>query len=669
MKSVIRHSTILSAQEKMHASARVREVFVEEPEDGSTPVKGFLAAVRKAHRDDCILLPPGVYPAPPANRSLFIRALRPGTVTFQAPSGQPAIHATRDVSIWLSGINLLPSGPDQPSVQMSSGCLILSSCHVTGSVSVSGASTRLYLESCHVERAEVGVALAAGAQAEIWGGAISGCQVGILAGEASHLTLLHSRVEGSVGTSPESPGAGVHAESAADVYLAGNIFLENQLGVHLIGIGPVASLFNLFERQLLCGLMMRGGGPLHLHGCSFREQGGTDFAHVTLEDIRAQIGHCEFDSSAGQDVEAVRAQIEREISPTPAAARGKEDLFLAAVSEIHQVIGMSESKEIMENILHQAHAAIQRRERGLPVPSLRFHCIFEGPVGSGRRHAAQILAKALKGLGLLLGSGEVVEVQMEDLLTGTLELPDAVASAKGGVIMLHAPESLDRRDSRFSFARTREILRRVLQECGEDPILIFVGPRDSVRPVLCNSPETEEQFRATLHFSHPSPPEVAEMFAAQAAALNIQLTTKARIKILLSLHMMHDRRDRRFLNSGGVAKLLDAAQKRYYERCSRERNFELPMEAGDIDVPVEKLADAILKAQPAFVNICPKCSAETPWVPALSDEKVCPNCGTKWEAGWGIWKASSYLRMKTADEEDYVPKGLPPRRNRLPVAV
>ncbi len=669
MKSVLRQSSILSAQEKMHPSAQVREVYVEEPEDGSTPVRGFLTAIRKAYRNDCILLPPGVYPAPPGNRSLFIRALRPGTVTFQAQTGQPAIFSNRDVSIWLSGINLSAAGSDVPCVRMSTGSLILSNGHISGGIVVSGSSTSLYLESCHVDRSEVGVSLESAAKAEVWGSSISGCQVGIMAGEGSHLTLLHSCIEGSAGTNPESPGAGVHAESAADIHLAGNLFLDNQLGVHLIKTGPAEAFFNLFERQSICSLMMRGGGPLHLHGCNFREQGGTDFGHVTLENIRAHIAFCEFDASAGLDVESVGGGVDRENLPAQVPPRGKDDHFLAAVAEIHQVIGMSESKEIMETILHQAHAAIQRRERGLPVPPLRFHCIFEGPVGSGRRHAAQILAKALKGLGLLQGSGDVIEIQMEDLLTGALSGSDAVASAKGGVLMLHAPELLDRRDSRFSFARTREILRQVLEECGEDPILIFAGPRDSVRPVLCNAPETEEQFRATLHFSHPSPPEVAEMFAAQAAALNIQLTTKARIKILLSLHMMHDRRDRRFLNSGGVAKLLDAAQKRYYERCSRERNFELPMEAGDIDVTVEKLADAVLKAQPAFVNICPKCSTENPWVPALSTEKVCANCGGRWEAGWGIWKASSYLRMKTTDEEEYVPKGLPPRRNRLPLSV
>jgi len=330
---------------------------------------------------------------------------------------------------------------------------------------------------------------------------------------------------------------------------------------------------------------------------------------------------------------------------------------------------MRESKAIMETILHQAHAAIQRREMGLPVPPLHFHCIFEGPVGSGRGQAAELLARALKGLGLLSGTGEVIEARMDDLLTGSVSPESVIESASGGVLMLHATEQLDRRDARYSFARIRDFLRQMLEACGEQTLLIFSGPREAVRPVLVNSRETEEMFRATLHFSFPSPPEVAEMFAEQAAAMNIRLTTKARIKILLALHMMHDRRDRRFLNAGGVAKLLDAAQKRYYERCSRERNFELPMEAGDLDVPVEKLTEALLRAQPAFVNICPECGAEIPWLPGLGPDLACVQCGSQWSPGWGVWLASSFYRSLTSDEEEFLPKGLPPRRNRLSLAV
>ncbi len=638
---------------------------MEEPEDGSTPVRGYLQAIRKSHRDDCIFLPPGEYPAPPANRSIFLKALRPGTVSLRGAEGRAVISADRDVVICLSGISLEAGRGESVAVSIGSGCLLLSNCRVSGAVSLTGAGASLYVESCHIERASVGISVTGGAKAEVWGSSITGCHVGILVGTASALDFLHSRVEGSVGEDPNSPGAGIHGEKAARIYCAGASFLDNQLGIHLVECGKVDVLYCLFERQALGGFMMRGGGPLLLHGCAFTEQQSTAYSHATLENTEAEVNFCRFDASAGVDVASIGARVHRMEDPPSPPFPPKDDLFLSAVSEIHNVIGMRESKVILETILHQAHAAIQRREMGLPVPQLHFHCIFEGPIGSGRGHAAHLLASALKALGLLNGTGEVREAKMDDVLTGSVSPEAAVQSACGGVLMLHAPELLDRRDARYSFARTRELLSQILEACGEETILIFTGPREFVRPVLVNSPETEEMFRATLHFSYPSPPEVAEMFAGQAEVQNIRLTTKARIKILLSLHMMHDRRDRRFLNAGGVSKLLDAAQKRYYERCSRERNFELPMEAGDLDVPVEKLADALLVAQPAFVNICPKCGAEIPWLPGLGPSLTCVQCDEQWVAGWGIWLASSFYRSLTSGEEEFLPKGLPPRRNRM----
>ncbi len=636
-------------------------MVLQEPEDGSTPLRTYLTTVRKAHRDDCIVLPPGEYPAPPTTRPLMLRALRPGTVVLKGTAQQPALVVGSDVCLWLSGILILPGEDGDLAIQQSRGCVILSNCQIAGGIEIEGREASIYCESCRLERSDTGISVTGGARAEVWGSVVAGCHVGLFAGQDSTLDVMHSRIEGSSGSSPETPGAGLHGEGAT-IYCTGSLFIENQLGVHLDACKDVKFLFCRFERQLLGGLMMRGG-PLLMHECLFREQTATDYAHLTLEDVTAVLAHCDMDSSAGMEVDAKGGNVSRQ-SDSPKKSPAKDEIFSSALDEIHKVIGMSDSKAIMENILHQAHAAIQRKERGLPVPPQRFHCIFEGPEGSGRGHAAVILSRGLRALGLLNGRGNVVEGSTESLLHGRTTVSEMIESARGGILLLHAPEQQDRRDAKLSFSRTREILRQVIEACGVDTILVFTGPRDSVRPVVCNSPEMEEMFRATIHFSHPSPPEIAEMFAALASGQNIGLTTKARMKVLLALHMMHDRRDRRFLNSGGVEKLLHAAQKRYYERCSRERNFELSMETGDIDVPVEKLADTLLQTQPAFVSICPHCKGENPWVPGLEKNIRCANCGQSWHAGWGIWTGSLFYRMKTADKEDLLPAGMLPLRKR-----
>ena len=666
MKSSLRPSVLPGVLEKLFPPARLRDIIIPEPEDGSTPEHAYQTAIRKAHRDDCIILPPGNYPAPKISKPLAIRAARPGTVRFHGLAKSPAILIDGDVSLWLSGIQIVPGDEDNVAVQQTRGCLILSNCDITGGIQASGNDTAIYLENSRLERAEVGLLLTRGARGELMGTTISGCKVGVSAEGTSGLSILHSRIEGAFRNEEGNPGAGLHAQGT-QVYCAGTLFLENQLGAHFIDCKEVEMLFCEFEWQSMGGLMMKGGGPLHLHGCVFAEQALKDFAHITLDEVTAAVDFCSMDASAGLDVQSMQGHLTQR-SETPQEKDAHGDVLSSVLAEIHQVIGMSASKSVMETLLHQAHAAIQRRKRGLPVPPLKFHCSFEGEEGSGRRQAAALLSKSLGTLGILSSGGKVVEATMESLLSDGAAVPQTVQSARGGILFLHASAQVERHGSRLSSSKAREALRSVLSACGEDTVLIFSGSRDSVRPILRSSAETEELFRATLHFSVPSPPELAEMFATLSADLHIRLTTKARMKILLALHMLDDRRDRRFLSTAGIVKLLDATQKRYFERCSRERNFDLPMEAGDIDVPVEKNADAVLQGQPVFVTICPNCESENPWIPGQPHHARCANCEHSWESGWGIWKPSSYYRRLRQEEDTPVPVGLPPHRGRAAIS-
>ena len=667
MMSSLRAPEISGVLEKLHPPARVRDVIIPEPQDGSTPVNAYLSAVRKSRREDhCIVLPPGNYPSPSGFRSLAIRAARPGTVTFSGPSNNPAIVIQKDHSLWLSGIQIVPADDDGLAVDQTGGCLILSSCHVSGGVQSTGSDSSIFLESSRLDNAETGLLISSGAKGELLGTTVSGCRVGISAEGASGLNIFHSRIEGAFRNEEGNPGAGLHAANT-QVYCAGVLFFENQLGAHFVDCSGVDMFFCEFGGQVMGGLMMQGGGRLKLHGCVFSDQVSKDYAHITLHQVTASVDYCTMDASAGLDIHSMGGHLAQR-SETPLEKDAHGDVLSGVLAEIHQVIGMSASKQVMEILLHQAHAAIQRKKRGLPVPPLKFHCIFEGEEESGCRHAATLLSKSLGTLGILSTEGKIVEATMEDLLPGGSAITRIVQSARGGILFLHSPAPVERHDSRLSSSRAREVLHSVLAACGEDTTLIFTGPRDSVRPILRSSAETEDLFRATLHFSLPSPPELAEMFATLAADLHIRMTTKARMKILLALHMLDDRRDRRFLSTAGVSKLLDATQKRYFERCSRERNFDLPLEAADIDVPVEKNVDFILQSQPVFVSICPNCESENPWVPGQPHTARCANCEFLWETGWGIWTTSSYYRRLKKEEDAVVPIGLPPHRGRAAIS-
>jgi hypothetical protein len=266
MMSSLRPSVLPGVLEKLFPPARVRDIVIPEPEDGSTPEHAYQIAIRKAHRDDCIVLPPGSYPAPKISKSLAIRAARPGTVRFCGLANNPVILMDGDVSLWLSGIQIVPGDEDSLAVRQTRGCLILSNCSIPGGIESSGNGTSIYLENSRLERAEAGLILTRGASGELVGTTVSGCKVGISAEGTAGVSILHSRIEGAFRNEEGNPGAGLHAQGT-QVYCAGTLFIENQLGAHFIDCKEVEMLFCEFERQTMGGLMMKGGGPLHLHGC------------------------------------------------------------------------------------------------------------------------------------------------------------------------------------------------------------------------------------------------------------------------------------------------------------------------------------------------------------------------------------------------------------------
>jgi len=663
MKVAPRKSAIPNFIGKHFPEARLRQTIIDEAENHNTTVAMFLRAVRKARRDDCILVPPGNYPTPDISRPLTIRALRPGTVRFEGKPGASALHVAIDGAIWLSGILFQVTSNSQPALRVTRGSVLLTDCQLPGGIEVSGSDTSIFLQGCSTGSAATGIDGSKGAHIEVSSSAITGCQVGITVTGGAKLTVLHSRVEGSTGPSPSEPGAGIHGEQAS-IYLAGNLLAGNQVGVHLVNCPESEVLYCRFEEQSLVGLMASGGGPIQIHSCAFARQTSTVYPHVTLEGIDATISYCSMDDSTLPLSQSGGGKIHRLEAPSDSESGGSlPDVFGGVLEEIQALIGHEDAKPALETVLHQAYASVKRHEQGLPVLRQKYHMVFEGGEGSGRRMVASLLARALNTLGVLSRS-EVAEARMDDLMLSTAGVAQAVNAASGGILLLHAPVDVDRRDARTSYTRARDVLHHALAACGSDTMLIFTGEREFVRPIIRGATEGEQTFHAILRFPQPSPPELAQMFEALCSEHRIQLTTRAAEKILLVLHMLDDRRDKRFLSGSGIVKFFELTHKRFLERCSRERRFDIPMESGDIESPIEKPVEWVLSGNPAFVKICRSCGAESPWMPGLPERAPCMVCGQVSSTGYGVWLPSAFYRRLLSNEDAPTSSGLPPMRRR-----
>ena len=660
MKADPRKSEAPGLLEKLFPESKLRVVTIEEADNHSETVSTFLRILRKARKGDCILLPPGAYPVPEFSHATAIKAIRPGTVAFVGRSAESALTLAAGVDVWLSGI-VFPQGAI-PAIKVTRGSLFLSECHVAGGIEIYGKSSSLYLQGCWIGASTTGIDATDGAVVEISASAVTGGQVGITATNGVKLAVLHSRIEAAAGPTPAEPGAGIHGDKA-DVYLSGNLLAGNQIGVHLVECPSPTILYSRFQESGLAGLMLSSGGPLDMHACSFAAQSSGTYAHITIEAAEATLSCCEMDNSTIEFLKAAGGKVNRIAQTSDGISGGAPDQLAVVLEEIRGLIGLDEAKPILENILHQAHASARRKEQGLPVLPQKFHMVFEGDEGSGRRRIAALLATALESLGAL-SKAAVYEARMSDLIMGGAQLAQVVRNASGGILLLHAAQEVDRRDAGISYHRTRTVLQEALTACGTETILIFTGQREFVRPIVRSATEGGEIFFAMLRFPPPSPPELAQTFEALCQKHKIQPTSRAAEKVLLVMHMLNDRRDKRFSNIAGVHKLFEIAHKRFLERCSRERCFDTPLESGDIESPMGKAVEAVLDGSPAFVRICPVCGSENPWLHGLPERSPCRACGHVAQPSWGVWNQSSFYRRLQNNEDAPAPAGLPTLRRR-----
>jgi len=616
-------------------------IILEVPffEDSQKTGAAFLAAVSGAKPGTCLALQPGSYPPFVARRNVYIRADIPGTVEIIAEKGQPAVVAAAPC-VRLEGICLRPAPGEDTAAVVHSGALILEDCKIEGTAATLNPGCRLYLGRCRVHAPGVGVHVSSDSTGIIETSAFLGCTTGISAVEDSRLEVLHCRFQGCGRDTDAGDGTAIRA-TKAEFYCAGGRFDGNRKGVELQHCKQAALISCVFDSNPHGSLIVNGGASPRLQSLQFwgKVPGGTD--HLTLSGVEAAVEHTTFnDVSLHSGISS-----ETELSPASSSPLDRSILQLKKIAVSQEIKGG------LEAIFRNAQSALQRVEHGLPVPLQFFHCVFEGEHHLGQHRVAALLANYLKELGFL-STNKLSEVLMDELMLHKRSIDDVAKGANGGALLIQVSRFVNKREAHTFYARAREILEALINACGNSSILILCGERDIIRPILKKSALAEALGNQVVRFAPYVPGELVQVFTKLCEDHQIRVTPRAIEKLLLTFYMLDDRRDKRFARSDGVRSLFEASEKQHRQRCAAKNDYNLPLDDADLKLPLEQNADLLLASQPAFVSICPKCSAQSPWLPGTSDSiSHCPGCGHSWECAWGIWKDSTFFRRTTQKEE------------------
>lgn len=196
-----------------------------------------------------------------------------------------------------------------------------------------------------------------------------------------------------------------------------------------------------------------------------------------------------------------------------------EQVLRRADEELDAVIGLNSVKEFVRKLRDYAEFESRKRTdtQGNPIS---MHMIFCGNPGTGKTTIARIVAKYLKGLGLL-SSGHLVEVTREDLVAQYVgqtapKTAQMIQSALGGVLFIDEAYSLAGGTHDTFGMEAVNTLVKYMEDYRQDLVVILAGYTNEMQEFLKLNSGLRSRFPHTIEFPDYTPEELCQIAEAMA---------------------------------------------------------------------------------------------------------------------------------------------------------
>lgn len=318
-----------------------------------------------------------------------------------------------------------------------------------------------------------------------------------------------------------------------------------------------------------------------------------------------------------------------------------------ALAELDGLIGLEGVKHEVRTLANFLKLQQRRTAAGLPKTDISLHMVFAGNPGTGKTTVARIVGKVFGALGVL-AKGHLVETDRSGLVaeyagqTGP-KTNKRVEEALDGLLFVDEAYSLVASNTEDPYGReaAQTLLKRA-EDQRERLVVVLAGYPDEMNELLRSNPGLSSRFSRRLDFVDYAPSELCQIFGAMAKKNHYRLTRAARLKLIVGMRWLYDRRDRHFGNGRTSRNLFEHAVRRMANRLAEQADISqeelVTLEADDIEfqkIPGEQLE--ILRRPALELHIeCPKCRLSKRAPHTFLGERVrCPRCEQCFVAEWG----------------------------------
>jgi AAA+ superfamily predicted ATPase len=250
-----------------------------------------------------------------------------------------------------------------------------------------------------------------------------------------------------------------------------------------------------------------------------------------------------------------------------AMRRAEKEVRGSGIEQLRDLIGLTETKELVEDILNYAKVQKHFSEVGKRKRQ-SMHMIFSGNPGSAKTTVARLIARILKENGVLK-NGNLIEVGRSDLVGKyvgwtAVQVKKAFEKASGSVLFIDEAYSLvDDRGGSFGDEAINTIVQE-MENRRDDIVVILAGYPGKMEEFLGKNPGLRSRINFHVNFPDYSPKELYEILEMMAEKSGLSFADGVYDRVLPILTRATSVSE--FGNGRYVRNLLEKAQMRQASR-------------------------------------------------------------------------------------------------------
>ena len=244
----------------------------------------------------------------------------------------------------------------------------------------------------------------------------------------------------------------------------------------------------------------------------------------------------------------------------------------AVIAELEGLVGLEGVKAEVKKLANLAKVNEARRRQGLKAPQMTYHMVFTGNPGTGKTTVARLVARILRGLGIV-SQGQLVETDRSGLVgryagETAVKTNAKIDEAMGGILFIDEAYQLVGGDSDDYGKEAIATLLKRMEDDRDKFVVIVAGYTDEMRGFLDANPGLRSRFATTVEFADYTSAELAAIFRSMAKKNQFRLAPDLDAGLDDAIAKLTRRRDRTFGNARFVRQLFEDATGRQANRLA-----------------------------------------------------------------------------------------------------